>query len=126
LLVGASDVNDTDLSGVSGALVRHTPKNLAVIAARAIGTVQLMYWMLLMTIGALMMDVYLCELAGKQVVKVVQVLSPTALEQAAEKAKVKQIEAPVQESKVKRIEDSAVEKVAEGPRPRRRHRRVSF
>jgi len=46
------------------------------LATRAFGTAQLLYWMLLMMLGVLLMDVYLCEMAGRQVVETVECLNP--------------------------------------------------
>ncbi|KAI9598622.1 hypothetical protein BDF19DRAFT_419633 [Syncephalis fuscata] len=46
------------------------------VIRRALGTVQLMYWLLLFTLGVLMLDTYLCELAGSQAVSVVDGICP--------------------------------------------------
>ncbi|RKP25408.1 hypothetical protein SYNPS1DRAFT_28863 [Syncephalis pseudoplumigaleata] len=46
------------------------------VIRRALGTVQLMYWLLLFTLGVLMLDTYLCELAGSQAVHIVDGICP--------------------------------------------------
>ncbi|RKP07978.1 hypothetical protein THASP1DRAFT_30216 [Thamnocephalis sphaerospora] len=52
------------------------PSSRKSVVRRALGTVQLMYWLLLFTLGVLMLDAYLCELAGTQAVQVVDNIRP--------------------------------------------------
>ena len=100
------------------------------IAARAVGTVQVLYWMLLMTIGALLLDAYLCELASKEVIKVVACMNPP---EEISRRRFKQITASPSTlaladgaTEDERVDlDNHLEEVR-GPRRRRRNRRNSM
>ncbi|KAI8049951.1 hypothetical protein BDF22DRAFT_657490 [Syncephalis plumigaleata] len=76
--MGATDSVDSDKSVVSAGNGTRALSGAyrGSVIRRALGTVQLMYWLLLFTLGVLMLDTYLCELAGSQAVHVVDGICP--------------------------------------------------
>jgi hypothetical protein len=55
---------------------QNAPVSRVSVVRRALGTVQLMYWLLLFTLGVLMLDAYICELASTQAILVVDSIRP--------------------------------------------------